>query len=164
LHDTAALPSAALGCIRILVSRYGAPYRWHEGVFCRLAVPNQARRGLADPYPRARQVLAQPLVVLGEPPELELGHGLFVRTGVHGGGLCWAGGAGCLVVVRREPTGSQGVGGWASGVQRLQSGVYEKSAEDEEAWCSRRINARGEERVGRRRATQGAQRGFSLGQ
>ena len=42
--------------------------------------------GLADPYPWTGKVLPQPLVVLGETAELELGHGLLVRTRVHGSG------------------------------------------------------------------------------
>ena len=42
--------------------------------------------GLADPYPWTGKVLPQPLVVLGETAELKLGHGLLVRTRVHGSG------------------------------------------------------------------------------
>ena len=41
--------------------------------------------GLADPYPWTGKVLPQPLVVLGETAELELGHGLLVWTRVHSG-------------------------------------------------------------------------------
>lgn len=46
--------------------------------------PPHAR--LADPYPRPGEVLAQPVIVLREPTQLELGHGLLVRPrGFHGG-------------------------------------------------------------------------------
>lgn len=82
----------------------------HEGVFCRFAIPDETvrrgqrgehdgrqrgwgrgrrgrsvpRTGLADPYPRTGEILPQPLVVLREAAELELGHGLLVRARVHG--------------------------------------------------------------------------------
>ena len=42
--------------------------------------------GLGDSYPWASEVLPQPLIVLCETAELELGHGLLVRTRVHGSG------------------------------------------------------------------------------
>ena len=42
--------------------------------------------GFANPYPWPLEVLLQPLVVLRETAELELGHGLLVRTRVHGSG------------------------------------------------------------------------------
>ena len=42
--------------------------------------------GLADPYPWPGKVLPESLVVLRETAELELGHGLLVRTRVHGSG------------------------------------------------------------------------------
>lgn len=38
---------------------------------------------LADPYPRPRQILLQPLVVLRQPPQLQLRHGLLVWARVH---------------------------------------------------------------------------------
>lgn len=41
----------------------------------------------ADPYPWTLQVLAQSLVVLNQPPQLQLRHALFLRP-VHPGRLC----------------------------------------------------------------------------
>jgi hypothetical protein len=38
---------------------------------------------LADPDPRPVQILLEPLVVFRQTAELELGHGLFVRSGRH---------------------------------------------------------------------------------
>ena len=45
-------------------------------------------RRLADSYPWPGEVLSQPLIVLREAAELELGHGLFVGTRVHGWSKC----------------------------------------------------------------------------
>lgn len=42
--------------------------------------------GLADPHAWACEVFTETLVVFCESAELELGHGLFVRTRIHGGG------------------------------------------------------------------------------
>jgi hypothetical protein len=39
--------------------------------------------GLAGPDTWTGQILTKTLVVLGQPPELELGHGLLVRAGAH---------------------------------------------------------------------------------
>jgi len=79
--------AAALGGspvrVWVLVLVHGAPDGGYEVVLCLAAVADQTSSSLADPHPRPLEILLQPLVVLREPAELELGHALLVRAVVH---------------------------------------------------------------------------------
>jgi len=61
-----------------------SPNGRYEVILCCFAISNQTCAGFANSDTGASKVVAQPLVVLGEASELQLGHGLLGRTRVHG--------------------------------------------------------------------------------
>lgn len=69
--------------VRILVLLYWAPYRRNKMILCSFAIVDQALASFTYVHPMPIQVLPQALVVLRQPTELELGHGLLLWTGAH---------------------------------------------------------------------------------
>jgi len=71
--------------VRVLSLADGAPDRWNEMVFCRFTILDQTCASLADTYSGPSKIITETLIVLGQTTKLEFGHGLLMRTGVHGG-------------------------------------------------------------------------------
>jgi len=80
-----ALATLRWRCVRIFAFAHWTPHGWNEMVFGCFTVSDQAGTGLTDSDPWSREVISETLVVLREPAELQLGHRLFVRSGIHFG-------------------------------------------------------------------------------
>lgn len=76
LHDNAA--ALFLRRIHVLVPVHWTPNGGDQVISCCSAVLDQTSTGLADSYPWSRKVLTQPLIVLQQPPQLQLRHALLL--------------------------------------------------------------------------------------